>query len=239
MNNIVENTIIRVEGSEYFSIADAQIKECPVSLALNGALLTTAVITASGDEDKELWALGYLKCNGLVNLFGDVRSMSINGGSVDVRVKSGIVKEMLRKPLKASWCTKTDTIIDAVNELSNAPLYRTTGSAHVAALFDPDGKRLFEAEDIGRHNAVDKVIGWALKENVNLSGVLLVTSGRLPVDLVNKAWMSEIGLMASVSAASADGVEAARLANITLAGFVRGDKMNIYYDSEPKRIELT
>ena len=237
MNDTVSNNIVRVEGLKHFSTDDVQIKECPVSLMLKGVELTRTVITASDDEAKKLWALGCLKCGGSIEKFDDVGGIDIEEDKVYVRAKNKF-SSICVEPVKVLWSTKAGIIFDAVRSLGDAPLFIATGGVHVAALFDPEGQRLFEAEDIGRHNTVDKAIGWALTRNVDLSGVMLITSGRMPKDMVAKAWMAGIGLMASVSAASADGIDTARLANITLAGFVRGDRMNIYADSDPSRIEL-
>jgi FdhD protein len=204
---------------------------------LEGVELTRSVITSSDNESKGLWALGYLKCNGLITKLNDVSRMDISEKGVEVIVKKGLIKSICNEPIKVLWKTSPGIIFDSIRWLGSTPLFKATGGAHVAAIFSPEGERLFGAEDIGRHNAVDKVVGWALRENVDLSGVMLMTSGRMPSDMVTKTWAAGIGLMASISAASADGIKTARLANITLAGFVREERMNIYTDSEPKRIE--
>ena len=238
MNCTVLNNIVRVVGHEHFSVVDEQIKECQISLTLEDVPLTRAAITVSDNASKELWALGYLKCNGMIEKYEDVSEMDINQDSIKVKLKGLHAKSICEKPLSVLWRTSPKIVFDSIRWLAGAPLFKATGGTHVAAIFDPKGERLFSAEDVGRHNAVDKVIGWALMENVDLSGVLLVTSGRMPKDMVTKAWAARICLMASVSAATADGIDAARRANITLAGFVREGRMNIYYDSEPNRIEF-
>jgi len=237
MNCTVLNNIVRVEGHKRFDIEDMQIKECPVSLMLEGVEITKSVITSSDNESKELWALGYLKCNGIIRKFDDVSSMDINENRVEVKINNRHVKNICNEPISVTWSTSPGIIFDSIRWLGSTPLFRATGGTHVAAIFSPEGERYFGAEDIGRHNAVDKVIGFALKESIDLSRVMLMTSGRMPNDMVAKTWAAGIGLMASVSAASADGIETAKRANITLAGFVRGDRMNIYSDSMPKRIE--
>ena len=238
MSCTVLNKIVRVEGNKHFGIEDAQIKECDVSLILDGVPLARAVITDTDSMAKKLWALGYLKCNGIIEKYEDVSGMDVNQDCIEVRLKNLLARNICEEPLNVLWKTSPKVIFDSIRWLASAPLFKATGGTHVAAIFDPDGERLFGAEDVGRHNAVDKVIGWALMENIDLSGVLLVTSGRMPKDMVAKAWAAGIGLMASVSAATIDGADTARRANITLAGFVREGRMNIYYDSEPNRIEL-
>ena len=236
MNCTVINRIIRVEGNKHFNVDDMQIKESPVSLMLEGVELTRSNITIVDKESKELWALGYLKCNGLIEKIIDISGIDINEDCVEVKINKHVVN-ICNEPVRVTWKTSPKIIFDSIRWLGSAPLFKATGCTHVAAIYSPEGERLFGAEDIGRHNAVDKVIGWALKENIDFSQVMFMTSGRMPKDMVTKTWAAGIGLMASVSAASTDGIETAKLANITLAGFVRGDRMNIYTDSLPKRIE--
>jgi FdhD protein len=104
-----------------------------------------------------------------------------------------------------------------------------TGGVHAAGLFNEEGKLLYLREDIGRHNAVDKVIGAALLEDrLPLEGRILMVSGRASFEIVQKALMARIPLLAAVSAASSLAVELAESSGMGLVGFLRGDSMNIY-----------
>ncbi len=112
-----------------------------------------------------------------------------------------------------------------------------TGGLHAAGLFTADGELVVLREDVGRHNAVDKVIGWALREGrLPLTGHVLLVSGRASFELTQKAWMAGLPMLAAVSAPSTLAAELAEESGLTLVGFLRGASMNVY--TSPERVTL-
>ena len=113
--------------------------------------------------------------------------------------------------------------------------FEDTGGLHAACVFTPDGEIVVTREDIGRHNAVDKIIGWLLdNDQLPAHGLGLMLSGRASFELVQKALCAGIPLVAAVSAPSSLSIDLAREFGITLAGFLRGESFNVY--SAPERL---
>ena len=130
---------------------------------------------------------------------------------------------------------KLEIIAACVRELNNlAKTFKRTGGVHGAALYTSDGSLLSFAEDVGRHNAVDKVIGLAFQQRNSFVGTLIASTGRLTGDIVLKAARMRIPLVASLATAISSGIDVAAGTGVTLVGFVRGERMTIY--THPDRV---
>jgi FdhD protein len=130
----------------------------------------------------------------------------------------------------APWGAIDPKAITALPERMRAAqtVFRHTGGIHAAALFDHAGRLLLLREDVGRHNAVDKVIGAALGSGLSFARTLLLVSGRAGFELVQKCTVAGIPLMAAVGAPSSLAVRLAAESGLTLIGFLRGERFNIY-----------
>jgi FdhD protein len=139
-------------------------------------------------------------------------------------------------PILASWTVGASTLGSFPDRLRAAQVvFDETGGLHAAGLFTPGGRLDAVAEDVGRHNAVDKVVGRMLmREALPLSNHLLFVSGRASFEIVQKALLAGLPIVASVSAPSSLAIELAAETSVTLIGFVRGGSFNIY--AHPDRI---
>jgi FdhD protein len=137
-------------------------------------------------------------------------------------------------PLNAEW-TVTASAIAAlpVRLRARQAVFDETGGLHAAGLFARDGTLVDVAEDVGRHNAVDKIVGRMLmREALPLSNHLLCVSGRTSFEIVQKAMLAGIPIVAAVSAPSSLAIDLAQEYGVTLVGFIRGDAFNIYAHAE-------
>jgi FdhD protein len=141
-------------------------------------------------------------------------------------------------PLTGGWTVDRATLALLPDRLRAAQqTFATTGGLHGAGLFTPAGQLTTSAEDVGRHNAVDQIVGRMLmREALPLSDFLLFVSGRTSFEILQKAFLAGIPVVAAVSAPSTLAVDLAQEIGITLIGFVRGDGFNIY--SHPERVSL-
>ncbi|MEP0813079.1 MAG: formate dehydrogenase accessory sulfurtransferase FdhD [bacterium] len=120
-------------------------------------------------------------------------------------------------------------ILDALKTVrAESALFRETGGVHSVALFDSDGRLVARADDVGRHNAFDKIAGACLLCKLNPSALFAVTTGRLSSEIVGKCWRLGVPLLVSPSCATSRAIEIAALANIALCGFARGRRLAVY-----------
>jgi FdhD protein len=156
-------------------------------------------------------------------------------GSPDYWPLSKLIDRLELTKLPLNLKVEARVILQSVRRLNTlAEVFRKTGGVHVAALYSADGELLTYAEDVGRHNAVDKIIGVAALKDIELSKCFIASSGRLTGDIVVKAARMRVPIIASMTAAISSGVEAAQRTGVTLVSFVRGNRLNVL--TYPERI---
>jgi FdhD protein len=212
----------------------ANLKEMAV-----GHLLSEGILKSTAEIDevnlKEAEESCYVKLKDEVNVENRMKLSRLHARIVTSACGSGSPYQYTRKPtkIKSKLTVKADVLFNSVNQLNfKAKLFRKTGGVHAAAIYKADGSLVALAEDVGRHNAVDKAIGMAALNHAGFDECFLALSGRLSGDVVFKAAKVGLPIIGSLAAALSSGIEMAEQANLTLAGFVRGKRMNIYTHAE-------
>lgn len=231
------------------SIHESLVEVCTesrVMLYLNDILIGDLSITP---VDLEAFTIGHLICEGYISdvkeiisihlvlpeirVISECNSDSNCKGNFSKNSSGGSCRDLLPDcslpPLPDGISLGIDTIfrsMEKVNEYS--VIWKRTGGMHCSLLIKDDGEVICGVEDMGRHTTVDKAVGIALQKNVDITKCYLVCSGRLPVDMVAKAYRAGIPVVISNNAAFAGGIEFAKNTNMTIAGFVRPPKMTIY-----------
>lgn len=150
-------------------------------------------------------------------------------GSPDYWPMTKLIDRLGLPKMSSGLKVRSEVISNAVKELNViAQIFRETGGVHVAALYTPEGNLVAYAEDVGRHNAVDKVIGICALKGIDLAECFLTSSGRLTGDIVLKAARMGVPIIASLAAAVDSGIQVAKQTRLTLIGFVRGHRMNVF-----------
>lgn len=188
---------------------------------------------------KESESSCYVKLKSEINIEDRVKISRLHARVIPSVCGSGSPYQFTGKTpkVKSNLKVKAQVIFDSVNQLNfKAEGFRRTGGLHVAAIYTGDGQLVALAEDVGRHNAVDKVIGMAALGNVDFGECFLALSGRMSGDVAFKAAKVGLPIVASLAAALSSGIALAEAADLTLAGFVRGKRINVY--TCPERIAL-
>ena len=241
------------------TIEEPVAMEVPINIYVNDRYLITLLATPR--LQREL-ALGWLFDEGVLQSLDEIKEITANQNDVTVTTKEPLKEERLQvigvtrilttacglsisKFLKvmgetgkvfirSDYKVMAGDIIRMIQELDDqSKLFKSTGGTHASALFE-EGRLVALAEDIGRHNAIDKVIGIALQSNVNFSRCVLVSSGRQPADMVLKVARMGIPILASKASPIRSGIIAAKKTGVTLVCFVREQRMNVY--TYPSRV---
>jgi len=244
--------ILRIEGGDRQEIEDEVISEFQLTIVFNGEELVT--LACSPTMLRPL-AAGFLLSEGFVQSKDDIKKIDVDNDKWMVKVEAQETKkgagsifkrrfiasggargaalykdggtddyQLVRSENVLNWRWITDKM-DEFKKRSD--IFRSTGGAHSAALCDGSGLKIF-AEDIGRHNAIDKVFGRCLLDSIETGDKYLLTSGRVSSEIVLKVAKRGVPFLISKAAPTDLGVKLSEKLGITLVGFVRGSRMNIY-----------
>jgi FdhD protein len=250
----VQREIWTLTGETSSFRSDALAVEEPLEIRVNSKAITTTMRTPG--HDLEL-TLGWLFAEGIISSLEDLMGLepdSHDESVVLVRLRDGVETDLEPRQYSSGSacgvCGKTSleqiharglrkissqiqieprvlySLTDALREVQTT--FDSTGGLHAAALFTLEGKLLAMREDVGRHNAVDKLIGFSRLENLPLENSVMLVSGRVGFEIAQKCVAARVPILAAVGAPSSLAVDLALEFNLSLIGFLRGERANVY-----------
>ena len=247
----------KYEFKKWESLDAETIVEAPVSLTVNGQVWLTFMCTP---VDLEAMAVGFLYNDGIIGTMNEVEDVRVceHGDNVDVWLNRTV--EQPTSWRRTSGCTGGVTAVDALARVDvsfngdqprfppeaighlveqffeSQILYRETGGVHASALSDGE-KIVIAAEDIGRHNTLDKISGLCLMNDISPDTRILITTGRISSEMLQKAARMNVPILISRTSPSSLSIEMAERYGITLIGYARTHRFNVYTNAQ--RVELT
>jgi len=249
--------IIRIEDGRRKRVEDVVVKESPLTIVFNGQQLVTLLCSP---EKLDCLAAGFLFSEGLIGSRKDIKSLDVDEkrGVVWIETKTGKMPsdDFLSKRYITTGCGKGTSFLDLPrgklkrikSEIRLSPsqisalmkefqersaTHKETGGVHSAALANAKGIVIF-SEDIGRHSAIDKILGECVLKGISMKNRIILTSGRISSEILMKTARAAIPVIIAKSAPTDMGVSIAEKSGVTLVGFARGKRMNVY--SNERRI---
>ncbi|MBN1160449.1 MAG: formate dehydrogenase accessory sulfurtransferase FdhD [Dehalococcoidales bacterium] len=218
--------ITRVNDKGVAAVSENIIKETSLIININGRR-HAKLVTLLGKQVKEL-VVGHLFSQGIINQAKDIKSLIITNNTADIILKKGIVKQPVKDKIKSALKVTKEDIFNCVNAVLKSKIFDKTEAVHSAGLFLHGKEPVAIAEDIGRHHAMDKVIGTALLQGIPLNETVIASTGRMTSEMVGKICRAGIPIIATKAAVTDRGVKLAKENGVTLVGFVRdaGTTMN-------------
>ncbi|MHC1610648.1 MAG: formate dehydrogenase accessory sulfurtransferase FdhD [Candidatus Methanospirareceae archaeon] len=225
------------------------IKEEPLSISINGRHYVTAMISP---QMKKEFVIGHLFAEGIIRSTDEIESLELENNIADVIITHPLRVSMRRRIIVSGCGTgssfldesklpkirssvKIDVrdIIEGAKTILHSEVHDITGGVHLLGLFENHKYApVCIAEDIGRHNALDKVIGYGLTRNIDFEEAFVTSTGRISSEMALKCSVANIPLIASRGATTSLAIELAEKTGLCIIGFLRGDKMNVYTNAE-------
>lgn len=207
------------------------VREIGLSIIINRRHFTTAMITPTMEKE---FVTGHLFGQGFIRSVAEIESISVKGHTAEVSLPEKRDKGKGPPAIRSSLKVSREDIFNSVKAILKSEVFAETEAVHSAGLFRQGAEAICIAEDIGRHNALDKVIGYGLLHNIDFAGTFAASTGRQPSEMLLRCRQANIPLIATKGVPTTLAIDIARKAGITIAGLVRGDTMTIY--SNPDRI---
>lgn len=241
MKQIMEEKAQNYKNGKINYVTEKVVKDSTITLTINNEISRSL---SAIEDSLEEFAVGYLFNENMVKSIDDIEKIEINENHINVEIDDKLLKTKETvlcsdssggwrskikeiEPISSDFQVEADELINRIEELkNNAQIWQATGGTHVAGIVYKNN--FIVKEDVSRHVAVDKVIGYGILHNYDLSNSYIIYSGRMPADMVIKIVRAGIPVLASNAAPACSGCETAKKGNVTLVGFLRGQRFNVY-----------
>ncbi len=208
------------------------VKETAFTINIDGRHFATAMLTATLEKE---FVFGNLFVQGVINKADDIESITIESNTAEVTLTGKKQKNTPPPAINSDIKVSREDIFDCVRAILKSDIFQETEAVHSAGLFLNGRETVCIAEDLGRHHALDKVIGYGLLHYIDFTKTLAASTGRQPSEMIIKCRSAGIPIIATKGVPTTLAVAMAEEAGITIAGLVRGSTMTVY--SHPARIE--
>ena len=238
---VEEIDAITYKNGEAANAKEKVVQDETITLTINGEISRSL---SAIEDSLEEFAVGYLFNENMVNTMDAIKKIEVDGVQINAEIDDTLLRTnetVLCSDSAGGWRSKikhvnpvesdfqvhVKELIDRIEELKdNAEIWQATGGTHVAGIVH-EGKFTVK-EDVSRHVAVDKVIGYGLLHDYDLSRSYVIYSGRMPADMVIKMTRAGVPILASNASPANSGYNIAKKGNVTLVGFLRGQRCNVY-----------
>jgi FdhD protein len=204
------------------------VTELGLSIIINGRHFATAAITPMMEKE---FVIGHLFGQGIIENITDIESITVKGDTAEVTLLKEEGKANRSTEIHSDFKVSREDIFDGVSAILKSEIYAETEAIHSAGLFKQGAKPICIAEDVGRHNALDKVIGYALINKIDFRDTFAASTGRMVSDMVSKICRANIPVVATKTAVTKLGVEIGQRCGLTIVGFVRDIGMKVATDT--------
>ena len=216
-------------NAEVTKAKERVVTEFDLSIFINGRHYTTAMITPMMKKE---FIIGYLFGQGIIENVLDIESITVKDNRAEVTLPKRDDKAKWSPQIHSDFKVSREDIFDGVNAILKSEIYAETEAIHSAGLFKRGAEPVCIVEDVGRHNALDKVIGYALINEIDFRNTFATSTGRLVSDMVSKICRANIPVVATKTAVTKLGVEIGERCGLTIIGFVRDIGMRITTDTD-------
>jgi FdhD protein len=205
------------------------VTEFALSILINGKPLATAMMTPVMQKE---FVVGHLFGQGIIDTASDIASLVIEANKAEVTISSKHGTARKSPEINSDFNVNRADIFEGVKAILKSDVFTETEAVHSAGLFKSGAEAVCIAEDIGRHNALDKVIGYGILNGVDFARSFVTSTGRMPSEMILRCSNANIPIIASKGTPTSMGIEIAEKAGLTIVGMVRGEGMIVYSNME-------